>query len=487
MLLLRSWQMASRALRKNVLQTCLTILGLTIGVATVLTMISLGTGAENAIHEQVLAAGMNLIVVRSGNFETKVDLQDADDAGPIPAAYEPAIMAPRLLRVQSDGINEDPNQDFKHKRGYKRPGDLVAGRGAAQTLTLEDAAVIRRIRGVQYVSSGIHEKTMVGNGKNLYFTSLHGDDSAQERIRRVWTFPFGRFFTLEEEQRAENVVVLGAYASEQIFGLDNPVGKTVKIRDEVFKVIGVIGSGSWMMMPADGDDQFDAVYIPVTKLQAMVHHSYLNTITVTTASSGDVSRVLNLIQQTLRRRHHIDEFTPDDFVASSEAKKALSTGLKPDVAAVVTGNVRELEEVTLDELSKTLETASRTMTALLTSIAAVSLVVGGIGVMNVMLLSVTQRTREIGTRRTVGAKAGDILMQFLLEAVTLSLSGGLLGVALGIGVSIYLTQQVQWSTRISGSSILLSFGISAAIGVFFGFYPALQASRLQPIVALQAE
>ncbi len=295
---IRSWQMAWRALKRNKLQTGLTILGMMIGVGTVLTMIALGTGAQAAIRDQVLAAGMNLIVVRAGNFETKVDLQESDDAGSMPAAYDPELERPKflrgawdasrrmhLLRIQSDGIGPDPNEDFKHKRGYQRPGDLVAGKGAAETLTLEDAAILNRIRGVQYVSSGIHRTALVANGETRYFTALHGDDAMQANIRRVWTFPFGRFFTKEEDAKAENVVVLGAYASEQLFGLINPVGKTVVIRGEPFRVVGVIGSGSWMMMPAEGDDQFDAVYIPVTKLQQMLHLSYLNTITVTTKST----------------------------------------------------------------------------------------------------------------------------------------------------------------------------------------------------------
>jgi putative ABC transport system permease protein len=496
----QSVSIAFTALKKNTLQTALTMVGMTIGVATVLTMISLGTGAQAAIHDQVLAAGMNLLVVRSGNFETKVDLQAAEDAGAVPAAYYPELERPRLLReswerghrahllrVQADGVAADPNEDAKHKRGYQRPGDLKAGKGAAETLTLEDADTLSKLKGVQYVSSGIHQTALVANGDTRHFTSVHGDDSVQPRIRRAWTFPFGRFFSKSEEKNAENVVVLGAYASEQLFGLDNPVGKSVTFKGETFKIVGVIGSGSWMMMPAEGDDQFDAVYIPVTTLERMLKRTYINTISVTTASTGDVSRVLKMIQETLRKRHGIDEQTPDDFVVSSEAKKALSTGLKPDIASVVTGNVKGLEEVTLDQLSKTLDRASETMTALLTSIAAVSLLVGGIGVMNIMLLSVTQRTREIGIRRAVGAQAQDVLAQFLMEATTLSVVGGLIGIAVGCLVSVYLAREVQWSTKISGSAILLSFGISAAIGIFFGYYPALQASQLEPIVALGAE
>ncbi|QHN02878.1 FtsX-like permease family protein [Granulicella sp. WH15] len=483
----QSWKIALSALKKNKLQTALTMVGMTIGVATVLTMISVGTGAQAAIHDQVLAAGMNLLVIHAGNFETKEDMGDGADGGVVPAAYDPVVDRPALVRVQSDGVAEDPNEDFKHKRGYQRPGDLMPGRGAAHTLTLADAEMLRRIRGVQYVSSGVRDSTMVANGETKHFAALHGDDVMEERIRRAWRFPFGRFFTKAEEEKGENVVVLGAYASEQLFGLDDPVGKRVTIKGESFKVVGVISSGSWMMVPAEGDDQFDAVYVPVTTLQRMLQRPYLSTISVTTASSGDVTRVLKLVQQTLRRRHGIGEEMADDFIVVSEARKALSLGVKPNMVSVVTGNVNGLERVTLDQLGKTLDEASSTMTALLTSIAAVSLVVGGIGVMNIMLLSVTQRTREIGIRRAVGAKAEDVLAQFLLEAMTLSLVGGMIGIALGCAASVYLTRAVQWSTKISGAAILLSFGISAAIGIFFGYYPALQASQLTPIDALGAE
>ncbi len=172
----QSWKIALSALKKNKLQTALTMIGMTIGVATVLTMISVGTGAEAAIHDQVLAAGMNLLVIHSGNFETNDELEDTGGAGDGPVAYDPLLDRPALVRVQSDGVAVDPNEDFKHKRGYQRPGDLMPGRGAAHTLTREDAEVLRRIRGVQYVSSGVRDSTMVANGETKHFAALPGDD-----------------------------------------------------------------------------------------------------------------------------------------------------------------------------------------------------------------------------------------------------------------------------------------------------------------------
>jgi putative ABC transport system permease protein len=240
--------------------------------------------------------------------------------------------------------------------------------------------------------------------------------------------------------------------------------------------------------PAEGDDQFDAVYIPVTTLQHLLNLSKLNDITITTQSTGDVTRVANIVTNLLRQRHHIGLDSPDDFTVASQAAKVLASGgLRPDVAVAVTGNVDGMEKVTLDQLGKTLDKSSRTMSALLASIATVSLVVGGIGIMNIMLLSVTERTREIGIRRAVGARAHEVLLQFILESVTLSTAGGLFGVLIGVVAAVAISKSIQWSTSISTMAILLSFGVSAAIGIFFGYYPAREASRVSPLTSLRFE
>jgi putative ABC transport system permease protein len=379
-------------------------------------------------------------------------------------------------------------KDSGPARLMPRPGDTAAGMGAATTLTVDDAEAIRRIKGVQYVSSGIHENLTIEHGGGQQFTSMHGDDFTQPLIRRGWTFSFGRFFNKGEEKKAENVVVLGQIVSKELFGNLNPMGEMLSLLGQNFKVVGVITSGSWMVGPAGGDDQFDAVYVPVTTMQKLLHREYLSTITVTTESTGDVTRVSKIITSLLRQRHHIGSADPDDFAVNSEARKVLSKGgMRPEVAHAVVGNVSGFEKVTLDQLGKTLDQASATMTALLTSIAAVSLLVGGIGIMNIMLLSVSQRTREIGIRRAIGARASDVLTQFLLEAITLSVAGGLLGIAVGCVVSGSLSQMVQWSTRLSLPAVLISFVISAIVGIFFGYYPARQASQILPIDSLRYE
>jgi len=255
-----------------------------------------------------------------------------------------------------------------------------------------------------------------------------------------------------------------------------------------FDVIGVIGSGSWMVAPAPGDDQFDAIYVPFTTVHRLLNLSKLNDITITAASTGDVTRIAKDITDLLRTRHGIGVKDPDDFTVATQARRALASGgLRPDVARAVVGNVSGLEKVTLEQLGRTLDRAMRTMTALLGSIAAVSLVVGGIGIMNIMLLSVTERTREIGVRRAVGARARDVRSQFVLEAVVLSVTGGVIGVIVGLAAAQGLSRYLHWSTTISPVAVILSVGVAAAVGIFFGWYPAKQAARLDPIQSLRYE
>jgi putative ABC transport system permease protein len=355
-------------------------------------------------------------------------------------------------------------------------------------LTIADANEIRKVPGVQNVCEGVHMNVHVMNGDTRWFTRVHGDDSSLPSIRRSWTFQHGEFFSAREQRKNDQVIVLGTIAAAKLFGTTNPVGKTVTVWKQSFKVVGVVTSTSWLVAPAEGDDQFDAVYIPVTTLQNLLNLSKLNDITITTQSTGDVTRVEGIVTNVLRSRHHLGLDTPDDFSVTNLAAKALASGgLRPDVAVAVTGNVNGLEKVTLDQLGKTLDKSSRTMSVLLASIATVSLIVGGIGIMNIMLLSVTERTREIGIRRAVGARAHEVLLQFILESVTLSVAGGLFGILIGVVTAIAISKSAQWSTSVPAQAILLSFGVSAAIGIFFGYYPAREASRVAPLTSLRFE
>jgi putative ABC transport system permease protein len=494
-----SLTIALRALSRNKLQTALTTIGMTIGVATVLTMIALGTGAEAAIEQQVRAAGMNLIVVTAGNYKAKteddgggvVDHQARGRVGADPRV-RPGRHAGRPL--QDDLVlagfhpEDDPMEKHDHPTARQRLGDVEAGLGAAATLTPADADAIRQLRGVQFVSEGIHENVHASAGDRKWFTRLHGGDVELPSIRRSWTFTAGRFFSAREQSRLAPVAVLGAFAAQKLFGDANPIGREILLWKQPFHVVGVIGSGSWMVAPSAGDDQFDAVYVPFTTIHKLLNLSKLNDITITAASTGEVTRVSKDVTELLRVRHRIGMKDPDDFTVATQARQSLARGgLRPDVARAVVGNVGGLEKVTLEQLGRTLDRATKTMTALLGSIAAVSLLVGGIGIMNIMLLSVTERTREIGIRRAVGARAGDVLRQFLAEAIALSVIGGLAGIALGAVASGVIAQMLKWSTSISPASIALSFAVAAGVGVFFGYYPARQASRLDPIESLRYE
>ena len=490
-----SLAIAVKALGRHRLQTALTMLGMTIGVAAVLTMIALGRGAEAAIEQQVRAAGMNLVVVTAGNYKLKTE----DDFGGV--VDHQARLGAREPRATSDELRvvpvlfhpeNDPMEKHDHPTASQRLGDLEAGLGAAATLTSDDADAIRRLGGVQYVAEGVHQNAHVVNGAKRWFTRLNGTDVQLPLIRRAWTFQAGRFFTPREQRNAAQVIVVGSVAAQRLFGhdgsIDDPIGRELKIWNQPFRVVGVVTSTSWVVAPSPGDGQFDAVYVPFTTLHRLLNVSKLNDITITAASTGEVTRVSKDVTELLRVRHGIGPSMPDDFTVATQARQALAAGgMRPDVARAVVGNVSGLDKVTLEQLAKTLERASRTMTALLACIAGVSLLVGGIGIMNIMLLSVTERTREIGVRRAVGARASDVRRQFVAEAITLSLVGGFAGVVLGIAASMGIAQFLRWSTSVSPSAVALSFGIAALVGVFFGWYPARQAARLDPIQSLRYE
>jgi putative ABC transport system permease protein len=483
---------AIKALGRNRLQTGLTMLGITVGVATVLAMMAVGAGAQRSIEQQVRAAGLNQITIRAGNWRPKIT--DSDEAIAHQGDARESLKHP-LERAQEDVIKaafhpeDDPMEKHDHPTARQRLGDLEAGLGSAATMTFADADAIRKMDGVQYVAGGIHENIRVHSGSKRWFTRMHGTDVMMPSIKRAWTFTGGRFFSAREQDRGAQVIVLGQVVVDRLFGAGvNPVGQQVTLWNQPFEVVGVVTSATWVVQPAPGDDQFDAVYMPYTTTQRLLNLSKLNDITVTAESSGDVSRLSRDITRLLRARHGIGDNDPDDFTIITQAAKALTTGgLPPSVARAVAANVAELEKVTLEQLALTMERASKTMTWLLAAVAAVSLLVGGIGIMNITLLSVTERTKEIGLRMAVGARGKDVMRQFLFEAVVISALGGLAGIIVGVIASIGIARSLQWATVVSPGSVLLAFGVAAAVGVFFGWYPARQASRLDPIVALGRE
>jgi putative ABC transport system permease protein len=520
-----SFSLALKTLRRNGLRSCLTLLGITIGVGAVLTMVAVGNGARASIEDQVTAAGMNVITVTAGNYRMKgedagggvvdhqASLSPDGEAGQPGRRFSPALPArPALSARLAQGAHfearsavyhpdgefvfrmighpeDDPMEKHNHPTARDRLGDSAAGLGAAATLTRPDADAIRaEVKGVQYVAAGVHESVRVVSGPRRWFTRLHGTESDMASIRRTWSYKYGRFFSQRESDDGDQVVVLGSVVYDKLFdqGTD-PKDAMVTLWNQPFRVAGVINSTSWAGSGAVGDDQFDAVYVPLTTVHRMLNLSKLNTITVTAKSAADTTRVSKDVTALLRQRHNIAEASPDDFVVRTQASAALGKGLNPQVARAIAGNVPGLEEVTLEQLSTTLERSSRTMTALLASVASVSLLVGGIGIMNVMLLSVTERTREIGLRMAVGARGRDVMLQFMAEAVTLSLVGGIVGVLVGLAAAGGVRQALKWATVISPGAVVTAIVVAIVVGVTFGLYPAHQASKLDPIDALRFE
>ncbi|MGE0360793.1 MAG: ABC transporter permease [Vicinamibacterales bacterium] len=493
-----------KALTRNRLQTALTMLGITVGVATVLAMMAVGAGAQQSIEQQVRAAGLNQLTITAGNWKLKSEDRggvvahqgDADDTMRLPVddlmpempdAGDPFAGGADVVPILHP--EDDPMEKHDHPLAWQRLGDLEAGLGAAATLSFADAEAIRQMDGVQYVACGVHGNARVHFGDKRWFTRMHGTDLHLLDIKRTWTLRHGRFFTEDEQDDKAMVLVLGSVVAEKLFGVGvDPVGKSLTLWNQAFRVVGVVTSASWVVRPAPGDDEFDAVYMPYTTTHALLNLTKLNDITVTAASSGDVSAISKRITELLRQRHGITEAMPDDFTISTQATRAVATGgLPPDVAAAIAGNVKELERVTLEQLAGTLERASGTMRWLLAAVAAVSLLVGGIGIMNITLLSVTERTKEIGLRMAVGARGRDVTRQFLTEAVAISLAGGAIGVALGILASFTIANTLRWATLVSPGAVLIAFGVSAAVGVLFGWYPARRAAELDPIDALRHE
>jgi ABC-type antimicrobial peptide transport system permease subunit len=475
-----NFRLAARALRRNTLRTALTMLGMIIGVGAVVTMAALGNGAERTVEQEVRSAGTNLVNVRAGNYTRG---------------------------------GEDSN--------------IPSGLGAATTLSVADLDAIRRdVRGVKRAAATVRLRAWVAevretavSGTNQipkrFYGQVAGTDVEWPAILASSTGSFarGRFFNDREVASRASVAVLGAAVAERLFGASaNVVGRTVAMRDRRFTIVGL-----WQM---SDEDQSETVFVPYTALQDLLGISYLHGITVEVAQSGDGSRVASDIAGLLRRRHRasieaasaaVARFRqggilgnqmprpgappggrgaagpPDDFTVKTQAAEALTKGLYTSVAAFVLANMPKLDEINMQEMASTLQRAGATMTALLAGMAAISLIVGGIGIMNIMLVSVTERTREIGLRRAVGARARDVRMQFLVEAVTLALAGGAVGLVAGWISSGLLTWALEWPTAISASSIALALAVAAAVGVFFGFYPAERASKLTPIDALRHE
>jgi putative ABC transport system permease protein len=400
-------KIALKAIRRNKVRSGLTMLGVIIGVASVIAMIALGSGARASIDEQIQSQGTNVIYVSAGSFG----------------------------------------------RGA---GAVRGGAGSITTLTLEDAVAIQNdVPTVALVSPMVRGRAQVVAGNQNWNTQMEGGNEDYLAIRN-WKLKSGENFTARDLLLADKVCLLGSSVVNVLFPDSDPVGQVIRVKNLPFRVVGTLapkGQGQF------GQDQDDIILAPYTTLQKkLLGVQSLSQILVSARSSDDVEPTAVEITRLLRQRHRTNTPEDDDFTVR-----------------------------TVEEMAATRVDMANTMTMLLMSVASVSLLVGGIGIMNIMLVSVTERTREIGLRMAVGARTRDILRQFLAEAIGLSIVGGAIGVLLGLAVSSGLTKGLGWPTDITPSSIVIAFAFAAAVGVFFGYYPARKAASLDPIDARRYE
>src|SRR6266852_2827314 len=396
-------RIAMRALARNKLRSALTMLGIIIGVAAVIAMVSVGQGAQQ--QAQIAAMGSNVLFVGSGAVSR---------------------------------------------------GGMSMGWGATKSLVYDDmTAILHECPAIAAAAPGTTATAQVVFGNDNWNTRITGTEPQVFDIK-VWTFQEGGSFTQADVESANNVAVIGETVRKNLFGATDPLGQTIRVNNLPFKVVGVLDLKGTSPM---GDDQDDTIVMPVTTVQKKMNgQTWLRWIMVSAVSREASYAAQKQITAVLRDRHRIRAGQDDDFFVRN-----------------------------LADFAQLADEQSRLFTVLLASIASISLIVGGIGIMNIMLVSVTERTREIGIRMAIGATEGDVQQQFLIEAIVLSLIGGAVGIGLGLGASSTIANTLGWPVLVSTKAIVVAAVFSAAIGIFFGFYPARKAARLDPIEALRYE
>ena len=399
-----SFLMAWASLIDNKMRSILTMLGIIIGVAAVIALVSIGNGVKQDIQNSISSLGSNLLMVMPG--------------------------APRTPGVR-------PSQ------------------GSMKSLKVSDYQAISKLDGVKAASPYTANSYVTIYQSKNWTTTVSGVSSNFQDVNN-WTMAEGRFISSKNVENRERVAVVGQTVVKNLFAGEDPVGKEIRVKNIPFRVIGVLNSkGNGTM----GNDQDDVIFIPYTTAMERVEGvDYLRMVYVVASDDNGIDRLQSDIENLLRVRHSIKDTNLDDF------------------------NIQNMKSI-----METMEQTTGTLTLFLGAVAAISLVVGGIGIMNIMLVSVTERTREIGIRKALGATYFVIVTQFLIEAVVISLMGGLIGIALGIGASKLIGLASGMSTVISVPTIVLSFAFSMAIGLVFGIYPARKAAKLNPIDALHYE
>jgi putative ABC transport system permease protein len=410
MTLLGLLRVAMRALAVNKLRSALTMLGIIIGVAAVIVMIAVGSGAQARVEEQIRSLGSNLLLILSGTTTS---------------------------------------------------GGVRMGFGSNLTISEDDAAAITREIPQTMAAPALRGTAQIVWGNQNWSTVIFGVTPEYLEVRQ-WGLAAGNAFDASDMAGATKVCLIGQTVARQLFGGGDPLGQQIRIRRVPFTVVGVLETKGQSMMGADQDD---LVLMPISTARkrvlgasSLAKQRSVGTIWVKVREGDDMKLAEEQVRSLLRQRHRLQAGQDDDF------------------------SLRNLEEV-----AATQEASSRVLALLLAAVASVSLVVGGIGIMNIMLVSVTERTREIGLRMAVGARTRDILGQFLVEAVTLSLIGGLAGVALGMVAAFGVAQLAGWRIVLAPEAVLLAVAFAFVIGVFFGFYPARKAARLNPVEALRFE
>lgn len=400
-------RVAFRALARNKMRSALTMLGVIIGVAAVIAMVSIGQGAQASVQEQIASVGTNILFVRAGSQNMGGVRTGTDDSG-------------------------------------------------MRSLTVEDLDAVRReVPTVAMVSPGAMSRAQIVYGNQNWNTQIQGVGAQFPEIRK-WLVQTGSFFTEADERSSARVCVIGQSVADILFPGGDPIGQTIRVRELTFRVLGVMAKRGQDPMGRDQDDVVFAPFSTVQKKLLAIQHvqsAYVSAISPEATRTAEVQ-----IADVLRARHKLAPNQDNDFT------------------------VRNMTDV-----AEAADETNRIMTLLLASIASVSLLVGGIGIMNIMLVSVTERTREIGIRMAIGARSSAVRTQFLIEAIVLSLMGGIIGIGLGLGVSLLIPTMLGWPTLVSVASVVGSVVFSAAVGIFFGYYPARKAASLDPIDALRYE